>query len=258
MESTARQDPPSERICFHAPGGAELVGILHHPRQPGTTGVVLCHGMLSTKDGEKHLASAQALAARGHLVLRFDFSGRGESQGDLMGMTFTRELGEALQAVAELRRRGARRVALAGSSMGGAVSILAAARSSIAGLVTLAAVGRADLLPERVGGPKALALWQRRGFLRFEGQPVGWALVEDARRTDLLAAAASVKCPWLILHGGRDEVVPPSDAQELQQASGGSARLEILPEADHQFTHPEHRAEAVERLVVFLDEALRT
>ncbi len=247
-----------ERLTISGPG---LAGVLHVPDIPAheaITGVVICHGMLSYKDSPKHVGIARELCERGHAVLRFDFTGRGDSPGDLMELSFSRQVAEARAAMAELRRRtGVARVGLTGSSMGGAVSILTSLIEKVAALVTMAAVGRTDLLAERIAGGKGMAVWERKGFLRLEEDPVGWSLVEDGRKIDVPAAAAGVDCPWLILHGELDDVVPLSDAEELNRAASGRAELEVVPGADHKFSRPDHLARVTMRAVDFLDAALR-
>ncbi len=254
----ARQE---QAFTFDGPAGARLRGVLHLPAAAAgdarAAAVLLCHGMLSSKDGVKQVALARALAARGLFALRFDFQGRGESSGDLRGLTLTRELGDARAALAELARRtGARRLGLAGSSLGAAVGVLLAAEAPLGGLVTVAGVGRAELLAERVVGREGLARWARDGVLEIEGAAVGHGLVEDGACTDLAGAAARVRCPWLILHGAADEVVPVSDARLLHQASGGRATLEVLPGGDHRLLARPLLARVLAQSVRFLEAAL--
>lgn len=246
-----------EQIWIDAPRGVRLAGVLHLPDRPAASGVLLCHGLLGTKDGPKHLALASALAARGHAALRFDFQGRGESPGDLLELGYLRLAGEARAALAVLGGlSGASRLGLVGSSMGGAAGVLLAAEERVQALVTLAGVGRADLLCDRVVGRAALARWAAEGRIVLDGVPVGYSLAEEGRRVDLPGAARRVRCPWLILHGDRDAVVLVDDARVLAEAATGRARLEIVPGADHGFTRPEHLARVVERTVGFLDAAL--
>jgi pimeloyl-ACP methyl ester carboxylesterase len=247
-----------ERVEFQTPGGVTLIGTLNLPETKVATGVVTCHGMLSTKDGPKHIGLAQRITKLGHAVLRFDFQGRGESPGDLVGLSFSRQVDECLAALNFIRGRGVSRIALVGSSMGGTVSILVAAREHVAALATLDAVGRPEEMPARIVGEKGIKFWQRRGKLRFEGATIGYALVEDALRIDLAGAAKKISCPWRIIHGSRDEVVPVSDAQALAQASDGKAELIIIPGADHQFSQPEIRERLLDDVAAFLDRALRT
>src|SRR5512136_2480268 len=131
-----------EKISFESPQKIRMVGVLHWPEQGGQekkgqeeereekkeerkrAGVVICHGMLSYKDTPKFLAIAGGLEELGYAVLRFDFVGRGESEGDLLELDFARQEGEALAAIGELRKRGVEHVGLVGSSMGGAVAVM--------------------------------------------------------------------------------------------------------------------------------------
>lgn len=242
-----------DKVVFPAPDGTRLCGVCHHPARWRGSGVLLCHGMMSSKDGEKHLALAERLVARGHLVLRFDFAGRGESGGDFLGLSIRRQAGEAAAALAVLRAMGAGPVGVEGSSLGGAAAVCLAAEGGVDALVTWAAVGRADRLAEGMAGPEGMVRWARDGVRVVEGQPVGYSLIEDARRQDLLAVAARVACPWLIVHGAKDSVVPVSDAEALHRASRGRARLEILPGADHQFTAASDRRRALQLAADFLD-----
>lgn len=247
-----------QAIGFEAESGVQLSGVLHRPARLSETGVVVLHGMLSTKNSPKHTGIAAGLCARGHLALRFDFEGRGESGGDLMELSFTREVAQCRAAMTRLRLFGCTRLGLVGSSMGGAVAILTAAEGEVAALATMAAVGRTDLLPVRAVGEKGLDVWKRKGRLRLgeTQEKVGYVLVEDAMRVDVPAAAAKIACPWLILHGERDEVIPASDAETLAASSGRRAELEIVPGADHRFSRDGHRDHVTRRIVEFLDGVL--
>ncbi|MBW2700147.1 MAG: alpha/beta fold hydrolase [Deltaproteobacteria bacterium] len=251
------------RLEIPLASGMKLAGVLHipddRPKGEPTAGVLICHGMLSYKDSPKHLGLARQLAEKGLAVLRFDFQGRGDSPGDLMGLSFTRQVIEARAALETLRREtGVERFALVGSSMGGAVATILAA-SGLRGLeamVTFAAVARpADLGPRMVDA-KGLAVWRDRGWLDFEGERVGIAWFDDAQVTEVLGPAARVSCPWLILHGEQDDVVPVEESRALHEACPVHSRLEIITGADHQFNAPEHLAQIMQRAVAFLSDAL--
>ena len=249
-------DVIEKKLKIRTPTELQLAGVLHQPGWPGSTGLVVCHGMMSSKDSPKHTGIAARLAERGHMALRFDFSGRGESPGSLMGLTFARQVIECRAAMAELRRIGVSKIALVGSSMGGAVAVLTASVEPVVALATMATVGRTDLLPERAVGKAGLEKWKREGSILVQGEPVGIALVEDAQRTDVPAAAGKITCPWLLLHGESDEVIPVEDSQILYEAATGAV-LEVVSGADHKFSNEEHREFITNRIVDFLDEKLK-
>jgi pimeloyl-ACP methyl ester carboxylesterase len=61
---------------------------------------------------------------------------------------------------------------------------------------------------------------------------IGSSVLEILKTVDLTAAAARIKIPTLILHGGHDQIIPLTDSESLA-ATMPNARLEVLPEAGH-------------------------
>jgi alpha-beta hydrolase superfamily lysophospholipase len=238
-----------EKVFFRNSLDQRLVGILH----PGSSGsrlgptIVLCHGMMSAKEGTKQKAFAQIFEERGFSVLRFDFSFCGESEGRFEEITFAQEVDDLRAAVAWVRVRGGDPVGLLGSSMGGAVALLyASGDPSIAALVTLAAVGNPTGIAGRMEDLKRKSQeWKDEGYhLGAEGQP-GEKFFEDARKQDVLGAARRISAPILVMHGGMDEVVPVEDAHAIHANAGGPKALKVMPGGDHRFTRPEHLEEAL-------------
>ena len=64
-------------------------------------------------------------------------------------------------------------------------------------------------------------------------------LDKNTARLDIIAKAAQVKQPWLIVHGGEDTSVPVTHANELKAAQP-EAEFLLIPGADHTFgaSHP--------------------
>ena len=247
-----------EHITFDNARGQPLVGLLHVPGgATPETGVVIAHGMLSSKDSDKHRKLCEALAEQGHLALRFDFSGRGESKSVDTELSFTSDLDDLRRALGFLRKHGASRLGLVGSSMGGAASIhVAPMEPDVVAVVTAAAPAYLHNRPS----PNWTATWieKIRQLERFEAQPglfVSPNLFEDLAQYDSLVAAEQIRVPWLILHGQFDELIPITDAEALA-AANPAARLEVHPESDHRFSRQEWRDWMVERAAQFLDQVL--
>jgi len=239
-----------ERIDFRNSLGQRIVGILHRGSSKDALGrtIILCHGMMSSKEGTKQKAFAHAFEERGFSVLRFDFSFCGESEGKFEEITFAQEVDDLRSAVRWVQEKGASPIGLLGSSMGGAVAILHAKEDpSIEALVTVAAVGspariadRMDLLQQKTQE------WKEQGYLLgAEGEP-GEKFLEDARRQDVVGAARGLSVPLLVMHGGADEVVPVEDAYAIHGNAGGPKALKILPGVDHRFTQAGALEEALE------------
>jgi uncharacterized protein len=163
--------------------------------------LIYLHGFASSPRSFKATCFAAALAARGVTPEIPDLN-----EDDFRHLTISRQL-----RLVERLSAGARELALVGSSMGGYVAALFAARDPrVRALVLMApAFDFARRWSERVG-ENALAEWRRRGWMpmmhygydRIEF--IGWELLEDAERH---VAFPEVTAPTLLFHGRRDEIV---------------------------------------------------
>ena len=233
--------------------GQRLAGVLHG--EAAGPVVVSCHGMLSNKDGVKHRLLADGLAELGVNCLRFDFAGLGASEGRLFDMTYTHEM-EDLEAVLQfLAERGASAFGVFGSSMGGTVALLVAARDErVRAVATLAAVGHPELLAER--HPAEATAFETCGYIETVEGRIGRNLYDDARQHDLIAAVRVLTAPLLVVHGEQDEVVPVSDAHDIA-AAARDVTLEVVHGADHRFTAAVHLQPAMALVARFLAQHLR-
>ncbi len=139
---------------------------------------------------------ARALTECGVAAVRFNFRGVGASAG-----TYDEGRGETDDALAVLRYARVRwpgsPLWLGGFSFGSYVSLRVQAQpeAGLAGLITVA-------------------------------PPVG--------RWDF-APLQSPRCPWLIVHGSRDELVPLSALQDWNAALPRPGRLVVIDDAEHFF-----------------------
>lgn len=229
-----------ESIFFTNSRGDTLSGILHHPAAAVRGAVILCHGMESNKNSEKIVGVAEALAARGILALRFDFSYAGDSSGNFEDITYSGEVDDLRAAYALVQSRAPGKIAILGSSMGGTVALLfAATQPAVAALVTVAAPVHPEQFPARTLTPKQIDAWRARGFTLYHGQRLNVSLLHDLETINVVEAVAHIACPVLILHGDADEVVPVNEAHELHAClSSAPNRLLVLPGGDHRFSDP--------------------
>ena len=240
----------TNRIETHA--GLRLACVLHHPHNAGNRrGVLVAHGMLSSKDSDKHRSICEAVATGGATALRFDFRGRGESDGDPADLTVSNEIEDFLAALSFLRKRGCEKIAGVGSSLGGTVALLAGARDrGLNGLVTIAAPARLPKGPrEAWGGSGRIVDGELIEVAPREFIDAGFFI--DAARHDVVGAARSLSVPWLVVHGEADPVVPVGDATLLAEAAP-TAELVIHPTAGHRFDQPEEREWLIARVAGFL------
>lgn len=208
---------------------------------------ILCHGFGSNKEDALLRQVAVELERRGVATLLFDFAGSGASVAKRFvfeDMTVVSEK-EDLEAVIDYARDlpFVSSVALVGHSMGGAVSLLAAAdegKRVVRALAVLApAVSmREDAVRGSIFGvtfnpaepPKRLELWGGR-------VTIGRDFIRMAQKTNFLKEAARYRGPSLIVFGTADVVVPHTYGQYLEQVMP-SANLKEYGGLDHGLSRP--------------------
>lgn len=233
-------DIRAERVEFPSRRGNLLVGDLHRSGDIGGPLLLLCHGMESTRGGTKQQAIVERFVPMGFTVLRFDFSYVGESEGGFSDMTVSGEVDDVLGALDFIGDFGSSLVVLVGSSLGGAVALLAAAHAatSVDAVATIAAVGDASLFTDRLSAADVRA-WRstdRRDW--GDGRYLRASFLDDVERLDIAGALSRVVQPLLLMHGESDDVVPPSHATLIASASAGETRVVTFPGVGHRFEEP--------------------
>ena len=174
-----------EPVSF-ASGGSTLHGVWHAPGRGAAApaaAVVFLHGWSGCRLGPHRMfvTAARRLCERGCACLRFDFRGRGESEGPTAEATIPSMISDGRAAVAWLReRRAADRVVLLGLCSGGKVAIgVAAEEPGIDGLALWSA--------EPMGGLKARGresrktLFALRDYARKLARPATWRKIVSGR-----------------------------------------------------------------------------
>ena len=116
----------TQTFDFTGDGGQRLSGRLDLPSGPVSSHVIFAHCFTCNKNSIAAVRIARALTARGFGVLRFDFTGLGESEGDFGADGFSANVRDLLSAAAAMKRDGRSPTLLIGHSLGGA-AVLAAA-----------------------------------------------------------------------------------------------------------------------------------
>jgi dipeptidyl aminopeptidase/acylaminoacyl peptidase len=93
-------------------------------------------------------------------------------------------------------------------------------------------------------GLEELARWQATNTIRdIMGGPdrlrLRYEFYEDCLRQIAYRPAERITVPTLIVQGEQDECVPLHQSRRLHDSLGGPKRLDLLPDADHQFTRRE-------------------
>ncbi len=214
-------------------GGISLAAAVHLPPNTPAPVIICCHGLLSYKDSPKYLEIGKQMSDAGFCVLRFDFSGCGQSaqrQDSLIGAR-KRDL-EYAMAFARTQPWSDGRVGLLGSSLGGFLSVLAAEENpeSTGAVVSWAAPFDLSRLDRAEAGMDELARLFPGG-LRL-GEPKSLNHIGAAKRV-------------LLVHGRQDEVVPWKASIEIYRRIKDPKELVVMRNADHRFMDDSLRQSAI-------------
>jgi uncharacterized protein len=254
-----------EQIHFTVQG-QRLYGMLHLPQGRGPfPSLSFFHGFTGQRIEPHRLfvKTARKLADEGFVVLRFDFRGSGESQGDFRDMTISGEIKDSLASLDFLKSQphvDPRRIGILGLSMGGFVASHVASQSRLVKTLVLWAAGARP--PRFFHNDAHLAdknhkRWLKKGEWDFGGMVLGTAFLKDLKKAEnLLPKLARFKGKALVIHGELDATVPVSEAEAYRKTLGQRAAVYILKGADHTFNRKEWEEEVIDTTAKWLKKKL--
>ncbi len=240
--------------------GYKLIGNLHSPNEDAP-GILLCHGISSSKDSEKWTTFARHLEDEGYASLRFNFRGCGWgdewSEGDFQDTTLTSRVKDykaALDFLGSTGKVNVNRLGVIGSSFGGC-TIIAAHDPRPKAYVALST-------PYRLGtNPEMLKNFQEKGYYENPGADdprmsrVNKTLFDDLKLYDMGEAVRRIEHPLLIIHGSKDKI-PVSDARRLYENASEPKRLEVIEGGSHSFVDTGHLGKVISLSIGWLKKYL--
>ena len=137
-----------QKVTFNS-NGVDLSGSLEVPESGARCYALFAHCFTCGKDVAAASRISRALTADGIAVLRFDFTGLGNSDGDFANTNFSSNLQDLLAACDLLRESFQAPQLLIGHSLGGAAVLAMAAQvAEVRAVVTIGAPHRADHVVE--------------------------------------------------------------------------------------------------------------
>ncbi len=222
----AHLDPPGERVEVPFEGTA-IPGILRRPRGAHRPAVVLIvPGLDSVK--EELFAMEQDFLKRGMATFTVDGPGQGESAPRFpIRADWSSVVTPIIDALAARSDVDAGRIGLMGISMGGIYGPLAAAKEKrIRALVALS--GPYDL-SECWAALNALT---KGGYVFYTKSKDEAEAFERSKALSLHGVLANVDQPFLVIHGARDRLFPPEQAERIVREAP-NATLIMYPDGNH-------------------------
>ncbi len=257
-EQIFKLDRGTEFSVSNKESGKKLHGTLYKPSGEGKKPLIVCSHELGS-DGARPwwVNYANHWVNEGYAVVTFDFSGGGErsrSEGETTDMSVLTEVSDLEAVLSEAREWDfvdKKRIILVGGSQGGGVATIAAARhpGEISALVLLYP---AFYLPEdlhrRYPDLENIPETDDRGMIT-----IGRKYILDMYDYDYRADMRSIRCPVLIVHGDRDQVVSLKGSEEAVEIFP-DARLHVIEGAGHVFMSDGQQAEFLAVTDGFLNE----
>ena len=224
-------------LTFAGSTGAQLEGVLHEPDQGARGSILLAHCFTCSKDLHTMTRLARGLAEAGYAVLRFDFTGLGESEGEFATTTVANDVRDIVLAATALINEGFGPCGMLGHSLGGAATLLAAQRiHTVRSVVTIGAPSSPSHVrhlfddAEEVDDDRVTVTIGGRAF------EVARSFLDDLDDHDQQGAIAQLGRPLLVLHAIDDEVVGFGEAERIFAAAEQPKGFVPLLGADHLLT----------------------
>jgi putative redox protein len=185
---------------------------------------------------------SRALTREGFAVLRFDFTGLGESEGDFADTNFSSNVADLILAAEFLKSNYDAPKILIGHSFGGAAVLQAAARiPSSAAVVTIAAPADPTHVKRALGSTIEEIERQGEADVNLAGRTfkLKKQFLDDLKFSSMQATLQNLNKALLILHSPLDETVGIENAAQIFQTARHPKSFISLDKADHLLSNPD-------------------
>ena len=254
--------------------GFKLSGVVHVPDdvRPGErrAAFMVLHGFGSNKSSSNTMEPTRILNGMGYVVLRFDMRGCGESEGERGNLICLEQVEDTSSALTFLTKHPAvdpNRIAVVGSSFGGAVAVYTGGVDPRVAAV-ISNGGWGDGERKFRGQHPGAEAWKKftdmlekgQGYRAKHGKPLmvprydivpipphlrtnlaqnsiqdfTWDTAQsmyDFRADDVVGKIAPR--PLLLLHSSNDSVTPTEQSIEMFKRAGHPSELHLIADVDH-------------------------
>jgi putative redox protein len=227
----------TKRISFENASGDKLAARLDLPVDgPPIAYAIFAHCFTCSKDYKGVAWVSKALAAEGIGVLRFDFTGLGESEGEFADTTFSSNVDDLIAAAMHMERTLEAPKVLIGHSLGGAAVLHAATRvPSVVAVATIAAPSSLSHLAGILRSNSAEIEDSGEAEVEIGGRPIriGKGLVDGLEEVNMRGAVTGLKRALLVCHSPVDRTVGIDNATEIFSTARHPKSFLSLDSADH-------------------------
>lgn len=231
----------SERLEFMGSGGELLAARLDKPEGTPLAYSLFAHCFTCSKDSPAASRISRGLTAKGIAVLRFDFTGLGESGGDFANATFSSNVEDLVRAADYLRTTAQAPQLLIGHSLGGAAVLAAAGSiSEVRGVITIGAPSSPEHLERLFSASRGEIETAGEAQVSLAGRPfvIKKSFLDDIAEQPQRERIASLGRALMVFHAVTDDTVGIENAREIFEAAKHPKSFVSLDQADHLLTKP--------------------
>ena len=233
----------SLRFNFKNSSGLELSARIELPsNQKPAAFALFAHCFTCSKDLSAVRNISRSLTEEGIGVLRFDFTGLGQSSGDFADSNFSSNVQDLIYAAKALTEAYEAPQLIIGHSLGGAAAVFAASEiQSIRAVVTIGSPADPEhvqnLFQENIEeieeNDSALVNIGGRDFT------IKKQFVQDLQDRDMADVVKSLRKPILVMHSPQDTIVGIYNAAKIYEAAMHPKSFISLDGADHLLSKKE-------------------
>lgn len=239
---------PFKTLSFPNENGETLSGRLDLPLGSSPDAyAIFAHCFTCSKQTRAVAAVSRALTGKGIAVLRFDFTGLGDSQGDFSDTTFSSNVTDLITAAEYLRTHFAAPKILVGHSFGGTACLKAAGQlSSVKAVATIGSPFDPAHVQHLLGDARSAIEKSGEASVTLAGRPfrIKRQFLEDLDNANMNNALPKLNRALLVLHSPVDEVVGIDNAAQIYKAGKHPKSFISLDTADHMLRRPADAAYA--------------
>lgn len=232
-----------QAVAFPNKAGQMLAGRLELPAY-GTprAWALYAHCFTCGKDVRAAVDICRALCTRGIAVLRFDFTGLGQSAGEFADTTLSSNISDLVQAAEFLEQNYQAPKILVGHSLGGIAVLEAAHRiPSCIAVATVAAPANPEHVANLLGAARQVIEQQGEADVLLAGRKLHFkkAFLDDLKNQHWQENIRQLRKPLLIFHSPTDAIVDIGNAGLIFAAALHPKSFVSLSGADHLLSRRE-------------------
>jgi len=226
-----------QKINFTNAEGQQLVGRLELPiNQHPHNFAIFAHCFTCNKNLSAVKNITRELTSNGFGVLRFDFTGLGESEGNFENTNFSGNVDDLISASNYLKENHTAPTLLIGHSLGGAAVIFAASKiDSVKAVATIGAPSNPKHVKHLIQNSVEEIKATGKANVSIGGRPftIKKQFLEDIETKSLPDVAKNLRKALLVLHSPQDTTVGIENAEEIYVAARHPKSFVTLDGADH-------------------------